>query len=180
MAPKKAPNDGAVLVAYASKHGATREIAARVASTMREAGCRTFIADADDVPNLDAVGAVILGSALYAGRVRGSARRFARRHRHELADKPVWLFTSGPVDVGDKHREAQEPKAALKLAEHLGAHGHVMFGGRLPTEPGNVVERAMVRATPEERRDARDWEAIDAWARSVAAQLAPAMAVPAS
>jgi menaquinone-dependent protoporphyrinogen oxidase len=46
-----------------------------------------------------------------------------------------------------------------------------MFGGRVPTDPGNFVERAMLKNTLPERRDARDWVAIEAWGRSVAEEL---------
>jgi hypothetical protein len=42
----------------------------------------------------------------------------------------------------------------------------------VPTDPGNFVERAMLKNTPPERRDARDWAAIEEWARAVAAQVA--------
>jgi menaquinone-dependent protoporphyrinogen oxidase len=101
--------EGAVLVAYATKHGATAEIAERIAATMRGAGCEARALPADDVGDLEGCRAVVLGSALYMGRLRGSARHFARRHRRALARLPVWLFTSGPVDVGTTHREAREP-----------------------------------------------------------------------
>jgi len=49
--------------------------------------------------------------------------------------------------------------------------GHATFGGRLSDEPTNFVERAMVRATPAEKRDARDWPAIRRWADEVAREL---------
>jgi menaquinone-dependent protoporphyrinogen oxidase len=64
------------------------------------------------------------------------------------------------------------PPFAEKLADRIGAREHVMFGGRVPSDPGNFIERAMLKNTPPERRDARDWFAIEAWARGVAAQLA--------
>lgn len=38
-------------------------------------------------------------------------------------------------------------------------------------EPGNFVERAMLRKTPEDKRDARDFDAVAAWARSIASWL---------
>ena len=43
-----------------------------------------------------------------------------------------------------------------------------MFGGRVPPDPSNFVERAMLKSTPPEKRDARDWAAIEAWAHGVA------------
>jgi menaquinone-dependent protoporphyrinogen oxidase len=42
----------------------------------------------------------------------------------------------------------------------------------VPPDPGNFVERAMLKSTPPERRDARDWPAIEAWACGVAEEAA--------
>jgi menaquinone-dependent protoporphyrinogen oxidase len=64
----------------------------------------------------------------------------------------------------------------LDLAESAGVRGHVVFGGRLPTDPHGFVENAMVKNTPVELQDARDWTAIRAWADEVAQQLQPAHA----
>jgi menaquinone-dependent protoporphyrinogen oxidase len=85
---------------------------------------------------------------------------------------PVWLFSSGPFGAVEEHPTAPTPPVAERLARQLGAREHVMFGGRVPTDPGNFVERAMLKNTPPERRDARDWPAIEAWARGVAEQVA--------
>jgi hypothetical protein len=85
---------------------------------------------------------------------------------------PVWLFSSGPFGAVDEHPTAPMPPVAERLAAQLGARDNVMFGGRVPTDPGNFVERAMLKNTPPERRDARDWAAIEEWPRAVAAQVA--------
>jgi menaquinone-dependent protoporphyrinogen oxidase len=52
----------------------------------------------------------------------------------------------------------------------LGAREHLVFGGRLPLEPSNFMERAMVRNTPEEQR-LRDLDEIRGWAAKIAADL---------
>ena len=160
-----------VLVAYASKHESTAEIAERIALTMRSAGCDAEARPASEVDDLSGYAAVVLGSAVYAGRWQRDARAFARRHAAALRAMPVWLFSSGPFGAVEEHPTAPTPGVAERLTERLGAREHVMFGGRVPTEPGNFVERAMLRNTPPEQRDARDWPAIEAWARGVAAQL---------
>jgi menaquinone-dependent protoporphyrinogen oxidase len=157
-----------VLVAYASKHASTAEIAQRIASAMREAGCDAQAIPAAEVDDVSGYRAVVLGSAVYAKRWQRDARRFARRHDAALRARPVWLFSSGPFGSVDEHPTAPTPPIATKLLEQLGAREHVMFGGRVPTDPGNFVERAMLKNTPPERRDARDWAAIEAWARAVA------------
>src|SRR4051794_9549902 len=63
-----------VLVAVASKHGATRGIAEAIADRLRERGLAAHVSDASDVQSLDDIDAVVLGSAVYAGRWRKDAR----------------------------------------------------------------------------------------------------------
>jgi menaquinone-dependent protoporphyrinogen oxidase len=162
-----------VLVAYASKHHSTAEIAERIAAAMRDAGHAAEARPASEVRDLSGYGAVVLGSAVYAKRWQRDARAFARRHAGELKDLPVWLFSSGPFGAPEDHHHptGPTPPAADKLRKQLGAHEHVMFGGRVPADPGNFVERAMLKNTPPEQRDARDWPTIEAWAREVAGQI---------
>jgi menaquinone-dependent protoporphyrinogen oxidase len=138
---------------------------------MRSVGCDAQARPASEVDDLSGYAAVVLGSAVYAKRWRREARGFARRHGAALRDLPLWLFSSGPLGAVEEHPTAPMPPVAERLAKELGARENVMFGGRVPTEPGNFVERAMAKNTPPERRDARDWPAIEAWARGVAAQL---------
>jgi menaquinone-dependent protoporphyrinogen oxidase len=168
-----------VLVAYASKHESTAEIAERIAAAMREAGCDAEARPASEVGDLSGYAAVVLGSAVYAKRWRREARDFARRHSAALRGMPVWLFSSGPFGAVEEHPTAPMPPFAERLAAKLGAREHVMFGGRVPPDPGNFIERAMLEGTPPERRDARDWAAIEEWARGVASQVATPEPTPA-
>jgi menaquinone-dependent protoporphyrinogen oxidase len=160
-----------VLVAYASKHHSTAEIAERIAAAMRDAGHAAEARPASEVRDLSGYGAVVLGSAVYAKRWQRDARTFARRHAGELNDRPVWLFSSGPFGAPEEHPTAPTPPVAEKLVKQLGAREHVMFGGRVPPDPGNFVERAMLKSTPPEQRDARDWPAIEEWARTIAERV---------
>ncbi|TQE36357.1 flavodoxin, partial [Streptomyces ipomoeae] len=49
--------------------------------------------------------AVVAGGGLYAGRWQKHARRFLRRHRRDLAECPLWLFSSGPLDASASERD---------------------------------------------------------------------------
>ena len=169
-----------ILVTYASKHGSTGEIARAIADELRE---RNLDADCVDVEvaSLGAFDAVILGSAVYAGRWRSEARHFLKKHVDTLAKVPFWIFSSGPVgekaqEDFDKNSKWLEPHRVLEIAEKAGMRGHIVFGGRLPTDPEGFMENSMVRNTPEEFRDSRDWDAIRQWADGVAEQLQPAHA----
>lgn len=161
-----------VLVAYASKRGSTAEIADAIATVLRESGAEVDCVEAGAVAELDGYDAVVLGSAVYMRRWRGDARRFLRKHRRELASLPLWVFSSGPTGDPAKDNAAwTEPSHTIKKAEEIGAREHVVFGGRVPADPHGFAERGMVENTPPEWRDRRDWDAIRAWARHIAADL---------
>jgi len=164
-----------VLVAYASKRGSTAEIAAAVAEAIRAAGLEADCVESGEVKALEPYDAVVIGSAVYAKRWRGEARHFLRKHSKELAALPFWIFSSGPVGDPEEDNESwMEPRKVVARAEELGARGHVVFGGAMPKEPQGFVEKAMVRNTPEELRDRRDWDEIRAWAEGVAREVAAA------
>lgn len=163
-----------VLVAYASKHGSTAEIADAIAESLRAANLSVDCVAAGDVTSLEPYGAVVLGSAVYMKRWRGDANHFLRKHGDELARRPFWVFSSGPVGEpkGDATPdEWTQPRKTMEKVEHLGARDHVVFGGRMPKEPHGPVQHAMVKGTPPEYRDMRDWDAIRAWAASIASEL---------
>lgn len=162
-----------ILVVYASKHGATAEIAEAIADQLRAEGLEATCADAGEVENAAGFDAVVLGSAVYMKRWRPEARRFLRKHHDELAERPFWVFSSGYI--GEKRDPAwEEPHRIIDTAEKLGVREHVTFGGRVPQNPGNFVERAMLRDTPPELADQRDFEAIRAWASSIATAVTAA------
>lgn len=161
-----------VLVAYASKRGSTAEIAEAVADALRSAGLEVDCEDAGGVSSLDPYGAVVLGSAVYMKRWRGDAKHFLRKHGKALAVMPFWVFSSGPAGDPESDNPAwMEPPRIVDKVEELGAREHVVFGGRLPTEPHGPMEKSMVKNTPAEFHDRRDWEQIRSWATGVAAEL---------
>lgn len=164
-----------ILVAYASKRGSTREIAETVAATLRREGLGVCLERTEDVQDLEPYDAVVLGSAVYMKRWRGDARHFLKKHRKALKQRPFWVFSSGPVgDPSDDNPEWNEPPKIAEKVEELGGRDHVVFGGCLPAEPKNFMERAMVESTPREHRDRRNWAEIRNWAKQIAMQLAAA------
>jgi menaquinone-dependent protoporphyrinogen oxidase len=165
-----------LLVAYASKHGSTAEIAEAIGDELRAAGVEADVAQASEVGDVAPYAGVVLGSAVYMKRWRPEARHVLRRLERELGDRPLWIFNSGPV--GEKEADASwsEPAKVLRHAEKMNLRDHVVFGGRIPQDPHNFVERAMLKNTPPEKQDARDFDEIRAWARNIAATVQPAAA----
>ena len=168
-----------VLVAYASKFGSTAEIAQAVGATLRTAGFEVDVKRAKEVRSLAGYRAAVVGSAVYMARWRREAVRLLRRRRHELAERDVWLFSSGPVAQPDTAPPADaatadrwtRPKRVEELASEIGAHEHVVFGGSVSDDRGGFVRKSMAAKLPADRRDDRDWHAIEAWAKNIATEL---------
>jgi menaquinone-dependent protoporphyrinogen oxidase len=166
-----------VLVAYASKHGSTAALAEAVAKGLEEHGLDVALVEAGRVRSVEPYRAVVVGSAVYMGRWRPEAKRLLRRHRRALAERDLWLFSSGPV--GEQPADPDDPKAerwlrppkVKALGEALGAHDHTVFGGSVD-EDGGFMRRKMAQGTPDELKDLRDWDAVRAWAGDIAAALA--------
>ena len=113
------------------------------------AGLTVDCVDAGEVGDVESYDAVVLGSAVYMKRWRGDAKHFLRKHGKELSQRPFWVFSSGPIGdpSGDKP-SWEEPPRIVERAEALGVREHVIFGGRVPTDPHGPAQRAMVENTP--------------------------------
>jgi menaquinone-dependent protoporphyrinogen oxidase len=170
-----------VLVAYASKYGATREIAERVAATLRANGLDAEARPARAAGDVAGYDAFVVGSAVYYGSWRKDAAEFVRRNQAILAERPVWLFSSGPIgaattdDRGRDVREAAVPKEIATFAETLKPRDHRVFFGRLDRSAMGSLDRLVVSlpAFPGAAGDFRDWAEIEAWAEAIAHELAP-------
>jgi menaquinone-dependent protoporphyrinogen oxidase len=160
-----------VLVTAASEHGATREIAARISHDLTEQGLEVELKKPEDVHELSQYDAYVVGSAIYLGQWLKPATSFVGAHADELAQRPTWLFSSGPI-VGDPPEP--DPHDAAKgdaLAEAVHAREHKLFAGKLDRSKLNWCERIAVRAAHASEGDYRDWQAIDEWAAAIARDL---------
>jgi menaquinone-dependent protoporphyrinogen oxidase len=163
-----------ILVTVASRHGATTEIGMAIADELRRASHEVDVRDPADVASLDGYDAVVLGSAVYAGRWLESARRFSERHQPALRARPVWIFSSGPI--GEPLAPTEEAADGLRLVTELAAHEHRTFAGRVNASDLGWVERTITRMVKAPDGDFRDWAAIRAWSSEIAASLiAPAV-----
>lgn len=161
-----------ILVAYASKHGATKGIAERIAQTLRDRGSETDVVPIDGVEHLGTYDAAVLGSAVYYGSWMKEAVEFVRRNRVVLSERPVWLFSSGPLGT-EVHDTEEQPEELSELQAAIGARGHRLFFGALDPHTLSFPERMVVKAVRAPQGDFRDWDAIAAWATEIAGTLAP-------
>jgi menaquinone-dependent protoporphyrinogen oxidase len=158
-----------VLVAVGSRHGTTTEIANQLAAELRFHGLDVDVQDAGRVQELDGCDAVVVGSAVYMGRWVPAARTFVERFYHQLADLPVWIFSSGPL--GDPPVPDVLPQGHREIVESLTVRGDHVFAGRLDPAQLSFGERLITKAVHAPAGDFRDGAAVKAWAKAIATEL---------
>lgn len=170
-----------ILVGYASKHGATGEIAERIAEILTLEGQHAEARPVQQAVDLSGYEGFVVGSAVYTTHWLKDATAFVMSNRDLLAHRPVWLFSTGPLGTdatdakGVDLRTAAEPKEIPGFREAIHPRDHRVFFGAL--DPGRLTfaEKAL-RKLPAAREmmpegDFRDWTEIEAWARSIAEEL---------
>ena len=177
-----------VLVAYASRHGATQGIAERIAARLAHDGVTAEAVEVAEVRDAAAYDAFVIGSAAYMFHWLKGAKRFVKRNRTVLAARPVWIFSSGPLGPSPVDAKGQdalvtaEPRDFRELRATLHPRGERVFFGALDPNapPVGVAERLMrlmpVASDAMQVGDFRDWPAIDAWADEIAGRLASPIA----
>ena len=154
-----------ILVAYATKHGSTREVAEALADALREHGLEADTAAAAQADDLSPYAGIVVGGSLYMGRWHVDAVRFLRRHRQALAALPLAVFALGPRTTDADQIAESRAQLGRSLGKVAGVDpvAVAIFGG--------VIDPAQLRF-PLSRlpaSDARDWPTIRAWAGEVAA-----------
>lgn len=158
-----------VLVSTASKHGSTADIGRAISDVLIGEGIEARILAPEEVTSLDSYDAVILGSAVYAGRWMKPMRELVDRLEAELAARPVWLFSSGPI--GDPPKPEEDPVDVAPILEKTNARDHLLFAGKIDRKKLNFGERAIVGALKAPEGDFRDWDEIRDRALAIAKEL---------
>jgi menaquinone-dependent protoporphyrinogen oxidase len=161
-----------VLVAYGSRGGSTAEIAEWISDELRRAGCEVDLRPAAEVDGVAGYQAVVLGAAVYAAGWHTDARQFAHRFAGALDGRPVWLFSSGPLDSSADDADLPPGPQAAAAMRALGARGHATFGGRLSEEARGWLGFFARRLRDEDRGgDFRNPLRVRGWAREIAGEI---------
>ncbi len=159
-----------LLVTYASKYGATREIAEKIGELLRQAGWQANVVPVKDLRSLDNYAAVILGSAVYIGKWQKEAIEFLQNNEKILAQLPVWLFSSGPTGDGDPVKLLDGwrlPVNIQPVVDRIQPQDIVVFHGNINPQKLNFIERQVVKSLKKPFGDYRDWEAIKTWTSNI-------------
>lgn len=166
--------DGKILVTYASEHGATAEIAEKIGAVLRQAGLQADVYPVDGVRDLTAYQAVILGSGVYIGQWKKEAAAFLQSNVETLAERKVWLFSSGPTGEGDPVDLVDGwrlPAALQPAADRIHPRDTAVFHGYINPGRLNFLTKLVLKGMKKPFGDFRDWDAITAWSARIADTL---------
>lgn len=155
---------GSILVAYATKHGSTKEVAESLAATLQEHDLDVETRPAAEVDDVSRYDGVVVGGSLYMGRWHPNALGFLKRQRHALATRPVAVFGMGPrtTEAKDVAGARAQLDGALARVTGVDPFAVAIFGGVLDPRKLRFPLNRM------QASDARDWEAIHGWAAELA------------
>jgi len=125
----------------------------------------------------------VLGSAVYIGKWRKEAEKFLQANEKALAERQVWLFSSGPMGKGDPVELTQGwrlPMALQSVVVRIQPRDIAVFHGNVNEKKLNFIEKWMLKNVKAPPGDFRDWEAITSWAMGIADVLKEAGLAPAT
>jgi len=167
--------DRKILVTYASKYGATAEIAEKIGEVLRHAGLQADVLPIDGIRDLNSYQAVILGCAVYIGSWPKEAAAFLQANEKTLADRPFWLFSSGPTGEGDAAELVngwRMPSALKPVIDRIQPRDVAVFHGHINPGKINFMEKWAIKSIVKKPfGDFRDWDAIVAWTNTIADAL---------
>jgi len=128
------------IILYATKHGASAEIAQRIASQLES----SYVYDLKQggIPDLAEFDRVIIGSSVYAGMLRKEAKTFISQNAGILCEKKPGLFISG-MSEGDG---ADILKANIPGEVFEAAKVFCILGGVFDPKKANFFERLIMKA----------------------------------
>jgi len=168
-----------VLVAYASMHGSTGEVAQAVGRECCARGGWADIRLVKKVDDLKGYDAVIVGSAIRSEAWLPEAVDFVRAHRKELKQMPVAFFLTCLTLSQPGEERLRRARAfldpVLNEVQEVKPVGLGLFGGLLDYSRLSFGMRAVMKYKMWQRNvaegDYRDWKAIRSWAGDAAGGL---------
>lgn len=166
-----------ILVTYATRLGATGEVAAFIGQTLTDAGLNVEVLPVEDVADPAPYRGVVIGSAIQGQKWLPEAMQFVRTHEAELSRKPVAIFQVCMTAAMKNEKWRVAAKEWLGPARaRISPFSEAVFPGvldlsKIPSLRKRLMFWFSVLFGVWEQGDHRDWEAIGAWAEALTARL---------
>ncbi|MBI5034006.1 MAG: flavodoxin domain-containing protein [Chloroflexi bacterium] len=165
-----------ILVTYATRAGSTVAVAEKIGEALRANGAIVDVCAVKEVRDVNGYAAVIIGSAIRMGSWLPEAVEFAKRNQAQLRQLPTAFFTCHRLNTSDDvtSRQAREAYTA-PVRQIVTPKTEVFFNGTMDYAKLNFLDRTLAKAveksTNTKEGDFRNWDAIRAWAESLAPML---------
>jgi len=157
-----------ILLAYASKCGATGEVAEAIGQVLCDGGAVVDVRLAKDVTDVSGYRAVVVGGAIRVGQWLSEATKFVETHRDALSRVPVAYFAVCLTMKDDTEENRRTVAAYLDPVREMVQPVEVgLFAGAMNYSKLALPMRLMMKAIKSPEGDFRDWDSIRAWAASV-------------
>ena len=153
-----------ILVAYSSVCGSTGEVAATIGQELCAAGATADVRLAKDVRDLSPYRAVVLGSAIRAGRWLPEAVKFVETHQARLSQMPVAYFVVCLTMKDDTPENRQTVAAYLDpVRAKVKPVSEGLFAGVLDVRKLAFIPKLIMQGMKMPEGDFRNWQAIRTW-----------------
>ena len=162
-----------ILVVYGTWAGSTAEVADFIGKTFAEGGARVDVKPVQSVKTLAGYHAVVIGSAIRAGKVKPDVMGFVKDHRTELRKIPTAYFIVCMSMKEDTPENRKTAGAYLgPLREQVAPVDVGLFAGKMDYAKLDFFARMAVKyfvKVPE--GDFRNWHDIKAWSQALLPKL---------
>ena len=168
-----------ILVAYASAHGSTKEVAQFMGRVLSTYNADVTVANVVDVKTVDQYDAFVFGTPIHASLWLQDMCTFLDRFEAQLSEKPMYFWVTcirALEEDGRKH--ALKYYFDYKQLEAFNVREVGVFTGKLDTSAITRQEQWFLAANYDGklapgnmRDDHRDWQAIAAWSNHIAIDL---------
>jgi len=168
-----------ILVAYASVHGSTGEIAQFISNLFKAYAAEVECAKVEDIQDISSYDVIILGTAIHEAIWLTSMLQFLDRFKAEIATKITYMFiTCIRVLETDGYEHVMKNYVHTPTVEALHIREVQPFAGKMKLDHINWNERWLLglRYDGNELKqhfngDYRDWYAISTWVNKIAQHL---------
>jgi menaquinone-dependent protoporphyrinogen oxidase len=169
--------DARSLAAFATRTGTTAGVAQAIGEVLSEHGAQVDVLPAQEVRDVTPYQAVVLGSAIQGQEWLPDALEFAQVHQAALRKAPCAVFlVCMTLTIGEgKYRSEVanwlQPVRGLIRPVSEGLFTGAMDISKVPGVGNRIKFRLSVAFGVWKEGDHRDWDAIRAWAESLAPLL---------
>jgi menaquinone-dependent protoporphyrinogen oxidase len=175
-----------VLVVYGTRYGATEGTSEEIARVLRSERLDVSVVNAgrEQVKVASGYDLIVVGSGVRMGKWTGAAQRFLQKLQKELPSKKVAIFVSSGAQTAEEIENARRQYLEDKASKYgLQPISMAVFGGvydfnkmfflfrKTLASLKPKLEEGGVREVKPGVYDIRDWDAIRAWAKEIAAKV---------